>query len=233
MNLKVAEKFKSVQGEGMYCGVPMAFIRLVGCTVGKKICHHCDTDFDDMYSWRGGGEFSPLQLVEWVKPYRHVCLTGGEPLAQDVRELLKECSIWSMDVHVETSGTISPIWLQKYGAMWAVEYGDGAFVSPMSATASYASNLHICVSPKPGYINSFVLDADEIKVIVPGLGNGEGWPNLDDALRWASMGRNVYLQPRNKKFDVDYNNLVLVQDIVREYPSVRLSAQLHKILRVQ
>lgn len=200
---KIAEKFKSVQGEGMYCGTPMAFIRFVGCSVGKTICHHCDTDFDKEYAWLGGGVFDEDQLLTWAKPYQHICLTGGEPLDQDLRPFLDK----GFFTHVETSGTVYRDWASRI--------------------------CHVCVSPKPGYQESVVARADEIKVIVPGLGNGDGWPTLNDALEWASAGKVVFLQPRNAKHDVNALNLALCEKLVNENPSLRLSVQMHKVLRVR
>ena len=84
MKYPVVERFKSLQGEGMYAGTPMAFIRFVGCSVGKKTCAFCDTDFVEPLTWRGGGEYTEDELLEWAQPYRHICLTGGEPLDQDL-----------------------------------------------------------------------------------------------------------------------------------------------------
>lgn len=209
MTYQVAERFKSVQGEGVYAGTPMAFIRFVGCSVGKKICHHCDTDFERMYSWKHGGEFKAEELVRWTHPYRHICLTGGEPLDQDLKELFFQAV--EKHFHIETSGTkpFPKILLTEGNKVWT------------------------CVSPKPGYLEEVVLVSDEVKVIVPGLGAGEGWPLLEDALRWAKLGKTVFLQPRNAKFDVDKVNLRYVQDLVAQYPQLRLSVQMHKILNVQ
>ena len=214
MIYSVAEKFKSIQGEGQFAGTPMAFIRFVGCSVGKKTCHACDTDFDKTLLWRGGGEFHSGTLLDWAGDYEHICLTGGEPLDQDLSELLtlgQEDYIF----HIETSGTI-PL-------------GGSAALAAMVDRAK----LWVCVSPKPGYLEDVVMAADEVKVIVPGLGSGKDWPQLHDALRWARAGKLVYVQPRNGKFDVDYINLMYVQDLLRDHPTLRLSVQMHKILKVQ
>lgn len=237
----ISEKFKSPQGEGVYAGTPMAFIRFVGCSVGKTICQHCDTDFDQMHSFRGGGTFHADQLAEWARPYEHICLTGGEPLDQDLEPLLTAFNALhgvghGPQVHIETSGT---------------------------KNFDFPDTIWVCVSPKPGFLETAVMEADEIKVIVPGLGTDASldnvwlmrerkrtsdpalslsgaqrpanfrWPGLEDALRWASAGKTVFLQPRNGKFDVDANNLRIVLDTIAQYPQLRVSTQLHKILRVQ
>jgi organic radical activating enzyme len=221
----VAERFKSIQGEGVYAGKPMAFIRFVGCSVGKRICQHCDTDFDKPYGWLGGGEYTAEQLREWAYPYDTVCLTGGEPLDQDLTDLVD--TLYYMNIHVETSGT-RPI-------------------------PRLGHKPWVCVSPKPGFDEAIVERADEIKVIVPGLGDmnpklpehwaiqpfaeSDGklkhWPTIEDAIRWADSGTPVFLQPRNAKFDVDKMQLSLVQELVLQHPKLRLSTQMHKLLRVR
>lgn len=235
MTYRIAEKFKSPQGEGIYTGTPMAFIRFVGCSVGKTICQHCDTDFDTILNWRGGGEFSDHELIEYVvrRPrYDHVCFTGGEPFDQDLENLIKAFIQLGVMVHIETSGTKK---------------------RPFGELGIQSSMLWTCVSPKPGFLEEVVMSADEVKVIVPGLGDinpkvpshwaiqpfaecdGQlkRWPDITDALRWADAGKTVFLQPRNGKVEIDKNNLMYVLDLLREYPQLRISTQLHKILKVQ
>lgn len=237
MKYIVAEKFKSPQGEGVYAGTPMAFIRFVGCSVGKRICQHCDTDFDHPLLWRGGGEFTTEELLEWIGDYEHVCLTGGEPLDQYLAPLTRSPHMF----HIETSGTkrLNLVTMNTERPLW------------------------VCVSPKPGFLEDMVMRADEVKVIVPGLGEitdalaiklgkyediplhnepvgfrriinaSFRWPDLNDALRWARMGKIVFLQPRNGKFDIDQQNLRYVLDLLVLYPQLRVSTQMHKILKVQ
>src|SRR6266851_2143166 len=101
----VAERFVSVQGEGQFTGTSMAFVRFVGCSVGKQVCHACDTDFERLLPWRGGGLYSTSNLLVWSHPIKHVLLTGGEPLDQDLRELVHVLLENNRTVHIETSGT--------------------------------------------------------------------------------------------------------------------------------
>ena len=221
MTYQVAERFKSIQGEGIYAGTPMAFVRFVGCSVGKRICQFCDTDFERVGSdWRGGGSFTLEELLAWAEPYEHICLTGGEPLDRDLRPFGGQ----GRRVHIETSGTIP-------------------FLGRVPVSA------WICVSPKPGFLEEVVLQADEVKVIVPGLGTPESllqiksvtqghpdtfrWPTLGDALRWAASGKTVFLQPRNAKLAIDKMSLKYVLDVLKDYPQLRLSCQLHKMLGEQ
>jgi 7-carboxy-7-deazaguanine synthase len=210
----IAEKFKAPQGEGLYTGTPMAFIRFMGCSVGKTICHFCDTDFDKQQTWKGGGEFDESALSNWVGTYRHVCLTGGEPFDRgyDLRALIERLNADGCKVHIETSGT------RQYPEEWIGAYG-----------------VHITVSPKPGWIQHWIDRADEIKVIVGGLGadRRDQWPTLQQALKWADEGKLVYLQPVNKKNEPDRLTLSHALELIDEYPQLRLSVQLHKYIGVR
>jgi len=107
---RLAECFFSIQGEGVTAGVPAAFVRLQGCSVG---CRWCDTK----YSWDpGGGREQTLgELLEElaVLPCRRVVVTGGEPLESAIfTPLVSALKERRYAVEVETSGTLAPPRLQ-------------------------------------------------------------------------------------------------------------------------
>jgi 7-carboxy-7-deazaguanine synthase len=105
--LKTTEVFASVQGEGLRQGEPTIFVRLSGC---NRRCTFCDTKT----AWRGGRETPVDTIVAEVKrlcrgfPASWVCLTGGEPLAQDVGPLVRRLHAEGYKVQVETNGTFPP-----------------------------------------------------------------------------------------------------------------------------
>ena len=79
--MKVKETFLSLQGEGIYTGVPTVFIRFAGCNLTKH-CTYCDTVYAQ--DSRSGEELSVEEVVNRTKglaPYykQWVCITGGEP----------------------------------------------------------------------------------------------------------------------------------------------------------
>jgi 7-carboxy-7-deazaguanine synthase len=105
--LKTTEIFASVQGEGLRQGEPTVFVRLAGC---NRRCGFCDTK----KAWRGGTEIPVERIVAEVVrlggglPAAWVCLTGGEPLAQDVRPLVDRLHDEGYLVQIETNGTLPP-----------------------------------------------------------------------------------------------------------------------------
>ena len=100
--LKITETFVSIQGEADAIGWPTLFIRLTGCPLR---CVYCDTQ----YAFHGGEWRSVAQLLEVAggSGVRHVCVTGGEPLAQKVcLELLAGLCDAGYQVSLETSGAM-------------------------------------------------------------------------------------------------------------------------------
>ncbi len=100
--LRITEIFHSLQGEARSVGWPTVFVRLTGCPLR---CVWCDTE----YSFHGGEWREVGDIVEEVKKYktRHVCVTGGEPLAQKrCLELLRRLCDAGFEVSLETSGAL-------------------------------------------------------------------------------------------------------------------------------
>lgn len=100
--LKVSEIFYSLQGEGDTVGFPTVFVRLTGCPLR---CQYCDTT----YAFTGGEWMLLDAIVERVRALalRHVCVTGGEPLAQkNCNELLARLCDAGFIVSLETSGAL-------------------------------------------------------------------------------------------------------------------------------
>jgi 7-carboxy-7-deazaguanine synthase len=100
--LRISEIFYSLQGETSRVGLPTVFIRLTGCPLR---CVYCDTS----YAFSGGQHMSMAQILDEVARYaaHHVCVTGGEPLAQkNVLPLLCALCDAGYDVSLETSGAL-------------------------------------------------------------------------------------------------------------------------------
>lgn len=113
--LRVTEIFRSLQGEADAVGWPTVFVRLTGCPLR---CGYCDT----AYSFYGGSWWTINTVLEEVASLHlplsppggegrvrglHVCVTGGEPLAQpNCLPLLTALCDAGYQVSLETSGAI-------------------------------------------------------------------------------------------------------------------------------
>lgn len=108
MTMPVCEQFVSLQGEGIWLGVPSVFIRFAGCNLA---CPWCDTP----YASREPLEFRDVPLTELVAyatadpKVRQVVLTGGEPLLQPLLpELTRQLKAQGLTITIETNGTLPP-----------------------------------------------------------------------------------------------------------------------------
>src|SRR5215218_8885652 len=99
-SLRITEIFHSLQGESVTVGLPTVFIRLTGCPLR---CQYCDT----AYAFTGGKKYAITDLLQAVASFgcSHVCVTGGEPLAQNAcYSLLAQLCDAGYFVSLETSG---------------------------------------------------------------------------------------------------------------------------------
>ena len=100
--LRITEIFHSIQGEADAVGWRTVFVRLTGCPLR---CSWCDTT----YSFTGGDKRPLYDVLATVASFqaRHVCVTGGEPLAQKAcLPLLRALCDAGHEVSLETSGAM-------------------------------------------------------------------------------------------------------------------------------
>jgi len=101
--LKINEIFYSIQGESSLAGWPTVFVRTTACNLR---CTYCDTK----YSYFEGDKLPLETILSEIKKYgaQHVCVTGGEPLAQkEGLELMKILCDRGYIVSLETNGYYS------------------------------------------------------------------------------------------------------------------------------
>lgn len=105
--MAVAERFVSINGEGLRSGQLSAFVRFAGCELA---CSYCDT------AWARSPKADTDRMtidgiVEWAfaQPTACITLTGGEPLEQPlfiklVKALLDREEGYPRIIEVETNG---------------------------------------------------------------------------------------------------------------------------------
>lgn len=208
----IAEIFESIQGEGVFAGTPMLFVRFAGCNVGRYINSHahatcktalgasfaCDTDY------RVVDRLTLEELVDRINASKmfDVCLTGGEPFLHDLAALITACSA-EKNFHIETSGTL--------------------------AIGSLNDCAWITCSPKDGFLPDNASLVDEWKFLVQDV---EELKAIEEFFSQLDTDGNdiVYLQAVNKGDVVDLSQNMMLVEIVKNNPRYRLSTQLHKFL---
>lgn len=102
--MRIAEIFRSIQGEGRHAGTESVFVRTTGCNLR---CWFCDTDYT---SWQPEGfqrDWRDVLAEVSASACEHVVVTGGEPLLQpDVVPLTRALGAAGHVVTVETAGTV-------------------------------------------------------------------------------------------------------------------------------
>jgi 7-carboxy-7-deazaguanine synthase (Cx14CxxC type) len=126
MSYAVKEIFYTLQGEGANTGRAAVFCRFAGCNLwtgreedrAEAVCNFCDTDFVGT-DGPGGGRFASAPEVAravsatWRAPSSartrpFVVCTGGEPLLQLDKELVRAFHDANVEVAIETNGTKLP-----------------------------------------------------------------------------------------------------------------------------
>ncbi|MFQ2239244.1 7-carboxy-7-deazaguanine synthase QueE [Aeromonas dhakensis] len=121
MHYPINEIFQTIQGEGVFTGLPAIFVRLQGCPVG---CPWCDTRhtwvvdparevgvqavLDCSNESDGWSKMSTEQILASFQQLgyqaRHVVITGGEPCLYDLQDLSTALIAAGYQVQIETSG---------------------------------------------------------------------------------------------------------------------------------
>ncbi len=222
--LDVHSIFKTIQGEGPFCGTPCVFIRLAGCNLQ---CPGCDTDYTS--------ERHSLNVPTIVKQVRElfsqqiqpglVVITGGEPFRQHIRELICELVYCGCYVQVESNGTMNP---PEFNWNKNITERRGAY---------------LVVSPKTGKINPLALSAavalkyvvQHDNIMIDGLPRKalnhpcrpflarppEGWGGL------------IYVQPQDDRNEaMNHRNTAAAVQSCLEHGYI-LQLQIHKIIGME
>ena len=205
MSLRLTEIFHSLQGEAARSGLPTVFIRLTGCPLR---CTWCDTT----YSFTGGSAWEIADILAEVArhPTRHVCVTGGEPLAQkECPALLQALCDAGYDVCLETSGALDISTIDPRGAR----------IMDLKAPASGECERNL-------WSNLRHLKAgDEIKIIIADRADYDWACQQLTQHRLADLCP-VLLSPAQGSQDARQ----LAEWILQDGLPVRLQLQLHKLL---
>ena len=203
--LRIAEIFASVQGEGLRLGEPTIFVRLAGCNLR---CSFCDTK----YAWTGGKERTREEVLAEVRrlrmdfPAAWVCLTGGEPLLQDISGLVRDLKKEGLKVQAETNGTVD--------RLLAVEW--------------------YTVSPKPqeyAVQPRFLKTAKEVKLVVSRELN---FDIVRSVRKEFPPSTPVFLQPEsNLRRSATKAMEILAAGLKVGLKNIRVSVQLHKVLGIK
>lgn len=210
--LQVTEVFLTLQGEGVYAGMPAIFIRMAGCNLA---CTWCDTEYDTRL------EVNLAELLLMVEEYSSglnyqpiVVITGGEPFRQNITHLCYALVHRGYLVQIETNGVLS---LPHFP--W--------------------EDVTVVCSPKSGKLHPDIIDNVGIYKYVVGEEDIESKDGFPIGLTQGSgkppakvSTQNVWLTPRDDKSKNTNRNNTSVAVMLCQKFNFRLNAQVHKFIGV-
>jgi len=135
-------------------------------------------------------------------PAKWICVTGGEPLLQDISELAKCLKKEKFKIQVETNATL----FQPLPVDW------------------------FTISPKPpkyDFHPEYIVKAKEVKIV---LTRGLDFETVQQIRNKFPKKTPLLLQPQsNKKWSVDLGIKITKEAMRAELSNIKISCQLHKI----
>lgn len=241
----ISEIFTSVQGEGVYCGTMMTFIRLAGCTVGKPFNKE---RYEVEFKPRSEGLTTMVDKARLnmgrLPIYTEQCtLYDGRKFACDTDYRVKTRMTTEVIMahipknirHICISGgepfmhNLDELYMSiPDSTMLHIETSGTipiktAFVDNWDITGD-RNFLWITVSPKYGILPEMIERANEIKLLVDEHFDPDKLPKgvLDHEA--------VFIQPINFEHTVNPANVKLCMEWQKKFPQFRVSLQLHKVL---
>jgi len=212
--LWVHEMFVTIQGEGPLVGTKAVFIRLGGCNLA---CNWCDTVYEGSSWWPTIDEIvTRADSLNVDSPMdRHVVITGGEPLRQEVGPLISELLTLGYHVQIETSGSLWPRLGVPEGAM--------IVVSPKTP------KVHPKIKERASAWK-YVLEAG--RILSDGLPDASPTGGISAPVARPPVGSDVYVQPcwpiSGDESQAQSNTDQAVRSVLMH--GYRLSLQTHRIL---
>lgn len=242
----ISEIFTSPQGEGLWAGTRMTFIRFAGCNVGKPIPVYNDLFIFDgkekvteQYGiipiWQeecttaDGRKFccdtdfrvkerlTVNEILDQVPDgVEHICITGGEPLIHPLEPLFEA---W-VEQHKSNPNFISThsIHIETSGT------------KIIRLSHGFVDDIWVTVSPKLNCTDEMIDYADEIKLLVDENFNEEFMTEL---VKKKSFECIVWLSPINGISELNEENKRKCLEIQERHPTWRITLQQHKILGVR
>ena len=213
--MQVNDIFYSLKGEGLFTGKPMIFVRLAGCNVH---CSFCDTEYQHGLELSVEEILTSVTALNPTQRIKSVVITGGEPLMQDIADLVSILQREDYHCHLETNGTL-PV----------PDHVDWVACSPKGPADQ------LCLST--------VSYADEVKFLV----GTPGWVQyIDDVMARCEPTGQLYVMPIAKALPPNAvsnvarqqdellpSNLQAAMQFITRRPEFSLCIQAHKYLNIK
>jgi 7-carboxy-7-deazaguanine synthase len=219
VDMKLAESFISINGEGVRAGELALFLRFTGCNLS---CSYCDTRWANEAGCRYE-EKSVEELVGYVSSsgIKNVTLTGGEPMLQrELPDLVEGLlGLQGTRVEIETNGAVP---LDKVARLRSIEGTPGR----LSFTMDYKLPSSGCEADMITDNFRLLRQEDTVKFV---SGSRDDLERAADIISEYDLTKrcHVYISPVFGKIDPQ-----VIVDFMKEKKmnDVRLQLQLHKLI---
>lgn len=241
----IAEIFNSPQGEGLYAGTMMTFIRTAGCSVGKKLSPEDQDKFlmaEDPESQRAGEP-----ILRNLPVYREKCtlydgreflcdtnfqtkeaLTAEEIVARVPEGVDHVCITGGEPLNHDLTSLVNALYykmkdihIETSGTV-LVESSLSEFEYTQQIDHGAAGYIWLTVSPKKNVLDHMLLIANELKFLVDENFDAEKIPEA------AKQHALIYIQPVNFEHKINTANMKRCLELQKQFPHWRISNQSHK-----
>lgn len=214
-SLQIAEIFSSIHGEvnGHHQGRMVTFIRLSGCNLS---CFYCDTAHTQDSNYGVCLTIDEILTSIRLKGNNYICITGGEPLLQDISVLLEHLYYEGYHISVETNGTIDITPYFRYVESFVIDY----------KCPSTSNNLNMNLS------NYKVLrEKDVIKFVISNETDVKHAKTILEMINKVKIKAVIAFSPVALS-DTSYVPVKDLYDLIRkhEIKDAVLSVQIHKLI---
>ena len=217
MKFKINEIFRSIQGEGLFIGIPMNFIRFCKCNLN---CSWCDTDFEK------GTEMETMEILgELNHNLAWVSLTGGEPMLENssgnLTILVKKLKSEGFKILLETNGTLFDKELLQL-----IDFISVDLKGPSSENKNGCYDLRIlnyCLkNPKKTQIKIVLQDERDIEFFrdIYNKKSGMKYPNWILQPEWSARKK------------LNYDKILDLFGDCNRIENIRIIPQVHKMMEI-
>ena len=194
-----------MQGEGIFVGLPMNFIRFCSCNLS---CRWCDTAYSKEADMSCAAILKKLdKKIKWVS------LTGGEPMMErDLSYIISELKGLGFKVLLETNGSIYDKKIFSFCDHISLD-----LKAPSSGNCVHSKDAfcYCLAHPEKSQIKIVVQDECDLRFFAKMHSSGEGYPNWIIQPEWSRIS------------EINYSR------IISKFPCVRIIPQMHKFLNVR